>query len=90
MSWSNAAQSAPGSATGGDEHKPDLTSATALVSTQLPSLAPTPANPDVDLDAAFGRFLRLDVANGDASVDSIRGYRSQLAAWLAWLRRAQH
>ena len=37
-----------------------------------------------DLDAAFARFLRLDVANGDASVDTIRGYRSQLAAWVSW------
>ncbi len=39
---------------------------------------------DTDLDAAFARFLRLDVANGDASVDTIRGYRSQLAAWVSW------
>src|SRR5262249_57925414 len=29
-------------------------------------------------------FLRLDVANGDASADTIRGYRSQLAAWVSW------
>ena len=40
--------------------------------------------PTDDLDAAFARFLRLDVANGDASVDTIRGYRSQLAAWVNW------
>jgi site-specific recombinase XerD len=37
-----------------------------------------------NLDAAFARFLRLDVANGDASPDTIRGYRSQLAAWVNW------
>jgi len=37
-----------------------------------------------DLDAAFARFLRLDVANGDASTDTVRGYRSQLAAWVTW------
>ena len=37
-----------------------------------------------DLDAAFARFLRLDVANGDAALDTVRGYRSQLAAWVAW------
>jgi hypothetical protein len=30
-----------------------------------------------DLDGAFARFLRLDVANGDASVDTVRGYRQQ-------------
>ena len=46
-------------------------------------LAPAPAPRD-DLDAAFARFLRLDVANGDASLDTIRGYRSQLAAWVSW------
>jgi hypothetical protein len=27
---------------------------------------------------------RLDVANGDASTDTIRGYRSQLVAWVNW------
>ena len=37
-----------------------------------------------DLDAAFARFLRLAVANGDASADTIRGCRSQLAAWVSW------
>jgi site-specific recombinase XerD len=47
-------------------------------------LLPAPAPPDPDLDAAFARFLRLDVANGDASTDTIRGYRSQLAAWVNW------
>jgi site-specific recombinase XerD len=51
-----------------------------VVSEQLPARGPT----DLDLDAAFARFLRLDVANGDASLDTIRGYRSQLAAWVAW------
>src|ERR687886_2216494 len=42
------------------------------------------AAPVADLDAAFARFLRLDVANGDAALDTVRGYRSQLAAWVAW------
>jgi site-specific recombinase XerD len=37
-----------------------------------------------ELDSAFTRFLRLDVANGDASIDTVRGYRSQLAAWVSW------
>jgi site-specific recombinase XerD len=39
---------------------------------------------DLDLEAASARFLRLDVANGDASVDTVRGYRSQLSAWVGW------
>ena len=57
--------------------------------TQLPAtivadrLALAPAAHD-DLDAAFARFLRLDVANDDASADTVRGYRSQLAAWVNW------
>jgi site-specific recombinase XerD len=37
-----------------------------------------------ELDRAFADFLRLDVANGDASPDTIRGYRTQVAAWIAW------
>jgi len=39
-----------------------------------------------DLDRAFAEFLRLDVANGDAAPDTIRGYRTQVAAWLDWCR----
>ena len=47
----------------------------------LPAVVAAPVE---DLDTAFARFLRLDVANGDASLDTVRGYRSQLAAWAAW------
>ena len=36
------------------------------------------------LDAAFADFLRLDLANGDASEDTIRGYRSMVGRWVAW------
>jgi site-specific recombinase XerC len=36
------------------------------------------------LDAAFARFLRLDVANGHVSPDTIRGYRNELAASVGW------
>jgi hypothetical protein len=42
--------------------------------------APVPLH---ELNTAFARFLRLDVADGDASPDTIRGYRSQLAAWVS-------
>src|SRR6266700_5561823 len=57
------------------------------VATQLMPVAAASveaATPLEDLDAAFARFLRLDVANGDASPDTIRGYRSQLSAWVSW------
>lgn len=33
---------------------------------------------------AFADFLRLDVANGDASMDTIRGYKTQVGAWMNW------
>ncbi len=55
---------------------------------QLPIAAvPVPlplASGSEDLEAAFARFLRLDVADGDAAADTIRGYLGQLAAWLRW------
>jgi len=37
-----------------------------------------------DLMGAFADFLRLDVANGDASTDTIRGYKTQVGAWVNW------
>jgi site-specific recombinase XerD len=37
-----------------------------------------------ELDAAFADFLRVDVANGDASEDTIRNYRNEVEAWVAW------
>jgi site-specific recombinase XerD len=36
------------------------------------------------MDAAFADFLRVDVASGDASEDTIRNYRSEVAVWVAW------
>jgi hypothetical protein len=42
-----------------------------------------PCDPLNNLNAAFARFMRLDVANGDAWPHTIRGYRSQLAAWVS-------
>ena len=57
---------------------------TLTIAPGAPERQPAAGVTDVDLDAAFARFLRLDVANGDASVDTIRGYRSQLAAWVGW------
>ena len=35
-------------------------------------------------DAAFADFLRIDVANGDASADTLRSYRNEVAQWVAW------
>ena len=37
-----------------------------------------------DLDAAFADFLCIDVANGDASPDTMRNYRNEVAQWVAW------
>ena len=36
------------------------------------------------MDAAFADFLRIEVANGDASQDTITGYRGVVAAWVKW------
>jgi len=38
------------------------------------------------LDAAFADFLRVDLANGDASEDTLRNYRAEVAMWVAWCR----
>lgn len=40
--------------------------------------------PEPSLMDAFAEFLRLDVANGDASMDTIRGYKTQVAQWVEW------
>jgi site-specific recombinase XerD len=37
-----------------------------------------------EMDAAFADFLRVDVASGDASEDTIRNYRSEVELWVAW------
>jgi site-specific recombinase XerD len=36
------------------------------------------------MDVAFADFLRIDVANGDASPNTIRNYRNEVALWVAW------
>jgi len=43
-----------------------------------------PPRPASALDAAFADFLRVDVASGDASDDTIRNYRSEVELWVAW------
>ena len=43
-----------------------------------------PPRPPSELDAAFADFLRVDVANGDASPDTLRNYRNEVALWAAW------
>lgn len=40
----------------------------------------------MDLDAVFARFLRREVANGDASADTLRGYQTQVRQWGEWCR----
>jgi len=44
-----------------------------------------PAAPPADLYAAFADFLRIDVASGDASPDTVRSYRARgRRMWVAW------
>jgi site-specific recombinase XerD len=53
------------------------------ITSSVPSRPPlTPS----ELDAAFADFLRMDVANGDASEDTIRNYRSAVGLWVGWCR----
>jgi site-specific recombinase XerD len=33
---------------------------------------------------AFEAFLQIDVANGDATADTVAGYRREVAAWVRW------
>jgi len=56
------------------------TSSLARRSSTLP--APSPGGDA--LDATFARFLRLDVANGDAARETVRSYRGQVGAWVSW------
>jgi site-specific recombinase XerD len=39
------------------------------------------------LTDAFLDFLRLEVADGDASPDTVRGYSAQVRLWLCWCRQ---
>src|ERR1039458_8943578 len=43
-----------------------------------------PPRASSEMDAAFADFLPVDVANGDASQDTIRNYRNEVALWVAW------
>lgn len=56
--------------------------------TKIPQMIPLvthrPARTRSDMDAAFADFLRVDVANGDASQDTLRNYRNEVALWSAW------
>ncbi len=55
----------------------------------MTNLALVPTRPPQTLsalDAAFADFLRIDLANGDASEDTIRNYRCTVGLWAAWCR----
>jgi len=53
---------------------------TSIVQAQTTALQPA----DEDLQDAFAAFLRLDVAAGDASPDTLRSYRSAVHQYVAW------
>ena len=54
--------------------------------TLLPAAAPSGSLAMVDLLADFGKFLRLRVADGDASPATIRTYHSQAGQFVTWCR----
>jgi site-specific recombinase XerD len=55
---------------------------------QQPALAVPVASTDLLLDA-FAQFLRLDVAEGDASPETVRTYRGQVGAFVAWCEQEE-
>ena len=58
-----------------------MTEPTALPAVPSPG---TVAADEADLLAAFADFLRLDVAQGDASPETIRAYAGQVQAFVTW------
>ncbi|MBS1875401.1 MAG: tyrosine-type recombinase/integrase [Acidobacteria bacterium] len=50
--------------------------------TALVSLKPSPTLSE--LEAAFTDFIRVEVANGDASEDTVRNYCTQIRSWMGW------
>jgi len=58
-----------------------MTEPTALLTAAQPGMI-TPG--EADLLAAFADFLRLDVAQGDASPETIRAYAGQVQAFVTW------
>src|ERR1035438_3095621 len=57
---------------------------TEVLPTRIAEIADSPARSRAEMDAAFADFLRLDVANGDASAETIGSYRTGVAQWVAW------
>lgn len=58
-----------------------MTEPTALLTVVQPEMI-TPS--EADLLAAFADSLRLDVAQGDASAETIRAYAGQVQAFVTW------
>jgi len=57
---------------------------TELLTTRILETTTRPRPTRAELDAAFAEFLRVDVANGDASTETICSYRRGVAQWVAW------
>ena len=56
------------------------------------AVAPIAATPSLDIDPmdAFEWFLQIDVANGDATPDTIEAYRREVGAWIKWCDENGH
>ena len=57
---------------------------TEIVPLITASVAVTPAPRFIDPLDAFEWFLQIDVANGDATPDTVIAYRREVGAWLDW------
>ena len=56
------------------------------------NVALTQSKPALEIDPmdAFEWFLRIDVANGDATPDTIEAYRREVGAWIRWCDENGH
>lgn len=43
--------------------------------------------PTLDIHEAFARFMRVDVANGDATADTISAYFREVGNWVRWCHK---
>jgi site-specific recombinase XerD len=66
-----------------DTHMPLTNTATATSAASRPHVPEDPA----DLIEIFGHFLRLYVADGDASPATMRTYHAQAGQFVAWCRQ---
>jgi site-specific recombinase XerD len=59
-----------------------------LIPAESAALQPSPPSTNAMMDA-FEWFIRIEIANGDATDDTIVAYRREVEAWVLWCERNQ-